>query len=397
VRGKSLHHDIVAFARALRAAGLRVGVDQSESFARALTLVDATARREFYLAARATLVCRHEDLALFDSLFATFWTGAQARAPRPQKVPLAPRHDRAALQRTAFAAYMAQKAQSADPEAPVPERAKAASGLELLQTKDFSDLTADELRALARALRELRFEPARRTTRRRVAARRGRTLDWRRTLRSSARCGGALVTLPKLRRKVKCRPLVVLADISGSMELYSRILLQFLHGLTRLYRDTETFVFGTRLTRITGPLRLRSVDLALDHASAAIVDFAGGTRIGECLATFRRLHAARVLRRGAVVLVISDGWETGDARVLGSEMARLKSRCHRLIWLNPLAGRSTYRPLAAGMATCLEHIDDFLPIHNLHSLLDLSRHVARLSSRKAPRSAHPRVCAPEVS
>jgi uncharacterized protein len=175
---------------------------------------------------------------------------------------------------------------------------------------------------------------------------------------------------------------VVLADISGSMELYSRILLQFLHVITRRHVHTETFVFGTRLTRITSQLQLRDVDSALDHAARAIVDFAGGTRISDCLGEFNRRHARRVLHKGAVVLFISDGWETGDTALLDVEMRRLHARCHRLVWLNPLIGRAGYEPRAQAMQIALAHIDDFLPVHNLQSLRELSWHLARIPRRK---------------
>ncbi|HEY4016390.1 MAG TPA: VWA domain-containing protein [Polyangiaceae bacterium] len=385
----SVEHSVVGFARALRGAGVAVGVDQSESFARALSLVDPTARRDVYLAARATLVSRREDLPLFDALFGVFWSDESATLSRPQKAPWAPRHDRTSQPRTAFAAYMAEKARADDPDVDVPELAKAASALELLQRKEFGQLTPDELRSIERTIRELRFDPARRVTRRRVPSPRGKALDLRRALRVAARYDGAILALPRRRRKEKRRPLVVLADISGSMEIYSRILLQFFHGLTRVHRLTETFVFATRLTCITSQLRMRQVDEALDHAARAVVDFAGGTRIADSLRTFHRLHARRVLRRGAVVLLVSDGWETGDLALLEDQMRKLQGACHRLVWLNPLLGRSTYRPLAEGMSLALRYVDDFLSIHNLQSLKDLSVHLGRLPSRKRARLPGP--------
>lgn len=384
--GEHVHRDLVGLARALRAAGLPVGVDQTASFARALGWVDPLSKHEVRLAAQATLVFRREDQPVFDALFEAFWSGDAAAAAVARKVPLAPRHDPATFHRTALISYMAQQAGERDPEVPVPEREKAASAIELLQRKDFSDLTAAELAAIERALRDLRFDVIRRTTRRRVAARRGDQLDLRGVIRAAARRGGEVLALPRRRRKVKRRPLVVLADVSGSMELYSRLLLQFLHGMTQGLRETETFVFGTRLTRITAELRLRNLDVALHHASRQIVDFAGGTRIGQSLGTFNRVHGRRVLRRGAVVLLVSDGWETGDAAVLDAELRRLKRRCHRLVWLNPLLGGPAYQPEARGMATALAHVDDFLPVHNLQSLRDLSFYLARIPARKGPPS-----------
>ncbi len=382
--GLGLGRDLVAFARALRDAGLPVGVDQTESFARSLAWVDPLVRRDVYLAARATLVLRREDLAVFDELFATHFGGSDPRdgRPRTQPTPLAPRHDRSEFFRTALVAYMAERAEPASREVLVPEHSKAASGLEQLQRKDFGDCTPAELAAIARVMRDLRFDVTLRRSRRLVPARRKGRLDLPRIVRQAARRGGSVLTLARRTAKLRRRPLVVLADISGSMELYSRILLQFLHGVTQRYARTETFVFGTRLTQITAQLQIRNVDAALDHAAREITDFAGGTRIGDCLHAFDRLHARRVLGRGAVVLIISDGWETGDPERLGAEMRRLSERAHRIVWLNPLLGRAGYAPSARGMATALAYVDDFLPIHDLRSLYELAATLGRLPRRK---------------
>jgi uncharacterized protein with von Willebrand factor type A (vWA) domain len=380
MEGTSLHHDVVAFARALRAANVSVGIDQTEAFAQALGWIDPLARRELYLAARSVFVVRREDVPVFDAIFDAFWCDERERGP--QKVPLAPRHDPSTFHRTALVSYMSEKSKPTDPEVDIPEEHKAASAVEVLQAKDFSDMTPEERATLASALRDLRLEPARRRTRRRVAARRGAELDLRRILRGAARHGGVALALARQRRKIKRRPLVVLADISGSMELYTRVLLHFIHALTHAHGQCETFVFGTRLTSLTSSLALRDVDHALDHAAGEIVDFAGGTRIGESLATFNRRYAPRVLRRGAVVLVVSDGWETGGIERLDAELRHLRRRCHRIIWLNPLLGRVTYAPLAEGMATALPYVDDFLPIHNMESMKNLAVHLAGLSERK---------------
>ena len=383
---RQIERNVVAFARALRDAGLPVGVAQSEAFAHALTWIDPLVRRELYLAARATLVFRREDLAVFDELFTTSFGGPRARPP--QATPLAPRHDRAELFRTALVAYMAERAEPGAREVTIPEHHKAASRHELLQRKDFADCTATELESIARAMRELRLDVTLRRSRRLIRARRKGRLDLPRIVRDAARRGGAVVALARQRPKLRRRPLVVLADISGSMELYSRLLLQFLHGVTQRHAHTETFVFGTRLTRITSQLQIRDVDAALAHAGREIVDFAGGTRIAECLHAFDRQHARRVLGRGAVVLLISDGWETGDPVQLGGEMKKLAERAYRVVWCNPLLGRAGYAPEARGMAAALAYVDDFLPIHDLRSLHELAARLASLPRRKtAVRSA----------
>jgi uncharacterized protein with von Willebrand factor type A (vWA) domain len=376
--------DVVGFARVLRDAGLPVGLAQTESFAQALAWIDPLVRRGVYLAARATLVFRREDLAVFDEAFAAFFGGPGARGARdaPQPTPLAPRHDRSEFFRTALIAYMAERVDPAAREIEIPEDRKAASALELLQRKDFGDCTAQELETIARAMRELRFDMTLRVSRRLVRARRRGRIDLPRIVRDAARRGGTVVALSRLRPKLRRRPLVVLADISGSMELYSRILLQFLHGVTQRHARTESFVFGTRLTRITSQLQIRNTSAALDHAARQIIDFAGGTRIGDCLHTFDRQHARRVLGRGAVVLIISDGWDTGDPARLGAQMRRLAERAHRVVWLNPLAGRTGYEPNVRGMAAALAHVDDFLPIHDLRSLQELARRLGRIPRRK---------------
>jgi uncharacterized protein with von Willebrand factor type A (vWA) domain len=382
--GLALGRDVVGFARALRDRGLVIGIEHSESFAQALAWVDPLARRDVYLAARTTLVSRREDLAVFDELFAAYFggPGGGAAAARAQETPLAPRHDLGEFFRTALVAYMAERVDPGAREVCVPEHSKAASGLEQLQRKDFGDCTPAELEAIARAMRDLRLDVTLRTSRRLVRARRRGRLDLPRIVRDAARRGGTVLALARRCPKLRRRPLVVLADISGSMELYSRILLQFLHGVTQRHTRTETFVFGTRLTRITSQLQIRNVSAALDHAAREIVDFAGGTRIGDCLHAFDRLHARRVLGRGAVVLIISDGWETGDPARLGAEMRRLAERAYRIVWLNPLLGRAGYEPHARGMATALPYVDDFLPIHDLRSLHELATQLGRIPRRK---------------
>lgn len=376
--------DVVGFVRQLREHGLPLGIERGELFAEALSHVAPLRRRELYLTARAALVTRREDLAVFDEQFAAAF-GAPAPGAQPTPTPMAPRHDRREFFRTALAAYMAERVAPGAPEVEVPEDSKAASAAELLQRKDFGACTPAELEAIARAMRELRLQVTLRVSRRSIRARRRGRLDLRRAVRDAARRGGKVVALPRRRAKPKQRPLVVLADISGSMELYSRILLQFLHGVTQRHARTETFVFGTRLTRITPQLQIRRVDAALDHASRAIVDFAGGTRIADCLHAFERQHARRVLGRGAVVLIISDGWETGDPAALGAEMQRIAERAHRVVWLNPLLGRKGYAPEARGMVAALAHVDDFLPIHDLRSLHELADKLAHIPRRKTAR------------
>src|SRR5690606_31095243 len=271
---------------------------------------------------------------------------------------------------------------AADPAIEVRDRSLTASDDELLRRKDFALMTPRELEALRRQFQRVRWDFATRVTRRTLPRRSGRELDLRRVPARAARAGGAVLELPRRQRKIKERPLVILADVSGSMELYTRVLLQFMHVLRQRLARVETFVFATRLTRITGELALTDIDRALDEVSASVVDFASGTRIAESLRAFNTEWAGRLLARGAVVIVMSDGWERGSASELKKEMRILRERCHRLIWLNPRLGQPRYQPRVEGMAAALEHVDDFLSCHDLQSLEAVAQHLELLPRRR---------------
>lgn len=368
------------FGAALRRVGLDVSVVQLEAFVRSFAWLDPLARSDVYHAARATLLSRREDAGLFDEVFESFWLG-DVQGARAQPMPLAPRHGRPHA-RPALAALLAQRARESDPELDVRDRSHSASADEVLRHKDFARMTAGELEALRRLFAAERWQFALRLTRRKRVDSRGRELDLRRAVARAAKHGGVLSDLPRRSRKLARRPLVVLADVSGSMELYTRVLLQFLHALGARLGVVESFVFATRLTRVTPELRLRSVDEALARVAGSVVDFASGTRIGESLRRFNVEWAPRVLRRGAVVLVISDGWEHGDAEQLAREVERLRLSCQRLIWLNPRLGHARYEPRVAGMAAALRHTDDFLTCHDMQSLSALAAHLAALPRRR---------------
>jgi uncharacterized protein with von Willebrand factor type A (vWA) domain len=238
-------------------------------------------------------------------------------------------------------------------------------------------LDDQELLAVKQLMLQMSWHIEPRRTRRTVRAHSGRWLDLRRTLRQNLRFGGEILQLALKTRKQRRRPLVLLCDISGSMERYSRVLLQFIYVVTSRLDRVESFVFSTRLTRITRQLRSRDVDQALEEASALVIDWAGGTRIGEALKSFNYTWARRVLGQGAVVMIISDGWDRGDIDLLAHEMDRLQRSCHRLIWLNPLLGDTDYQPLVRGIQAALPHVDDFLPVHNLNSLEQLAEILAK--------------------
>jgi len=261
---------------------------------------------------------------------------------------------------------------------PVIEVTSTYSPSEALRRKDFSQLTAEEYNEIKALIANLAWRVDRRRTRRRQPGG-GPQIDFRRTLRRNMKYGGHLLEWAYRERKYKPRPLVVLADVSGSMERYTRLLLHFVYGLSLgLDQPVESFVFGTRLTRITRHLEHEDVEQALREVSGAVVDWAGGTRIGESLKDFNFSWGRRVLGHGAVVLIISDGWDRGEPELLTREMARLQRTCHRLIWLNPLLGSPEYEPLTRGIQAALPYVDDFLPVHNLASLEELADRLARL-------------------
>lgn len=371
--------NLLRFGRLLRRLGLEVTPDHLGTLTRALELVDLGDRGRFKAAARTVLVHRREHLEVFDRAFDLFWRAGAAPGAPP--VDLGRMAARGQSLRPRLAAALPGPAPGAagatpDPGATAVERVAAWSDRERLRHKSFAELTPEEHREVRRLMLEesLPLEPRR--TRRRVASRRGPQVDLRRVLRLSLRTGGEPLRLAHLKRKVKPRPLVALCDVSGSMRLYSRLLLQFLHVLARGASRPEVFAFGTRLTRLTRQLRERDPDLALRQAAAAVADWGGGTRMGEALKSFNYVWARRVLGRGAVVLLIGDGWDRGDPELLSREAARLARSCGRLIWLNPLLGSPGYEPLTRGLVAALPHVDHFLPVHNLASLGQLAQVLA---------------------
>jgi hypothetical protein len=261
----------------------------------------------------------------------------------------------------------------------------AYSASETLRARDFGSFSYEEVQQARDMMRRMHWRPAlRRTRRKRMSKRRG-SLDLRQMMRTSMRFAGEPLRLTYRRPRYRRRPLVVLCDISGSMDRYSRMLLHFVHTLSDGIGQVETFVFGTRLTRITRLLRSKDVDDAVAMVSKQVLDWSGGTRIGTTIRDFNVRWSRRVMSRGPVVLVISDGWDRGDPQLLSREMARLQRSCHRLIWLNPLLGNPRYQPLTQGMQAALPFIDDFLPVHNLNSVAQLGSMLATLGNTRRER------------
>jgi uncharacterized protein with von Willebrand factor type A (vWA) domain len=361
---------LALLAASMRAAGARVGVDELLGAHRALAAVDPADRAAAYFALRATLCSRHDDFAAFDAAFAELFAPVARPVPElPEELEAA----RLALPRVAVPAE--QVIVPAEGEADVVP--SAWSDAELLREKDFADYTEAERQLARRVMRRLAGAgPARPSRRTRPARRRGAPPhaarpDLRRTIRSSLRTGGDPVDRHWREPSERPRPLVLVCDVSGSMEPYARMLLQYMQACVAARRRVEAFVFGTSLTRVTAELAGRDPDRALERAAGAAVDWSGGTRIGDALATLNREHGRR-LGRGAIVVLLSDGWDRGDPDELAAEMARLGRCAHSLIWLNPLKAHPGYEPLTRGMQAALPHVDHFLAGNSLASLADLA-------------------------
>ena len=375
--------NILVFSRLLRRAGLSVSPQQNLTFVDALSWIDLGDRAQVFYTARSIYVTRADDLKLFGLLFDRFWRSPTAQdLSEATRAPIAPRFDLKKQRQFSLVQYMAAKAGTNDPEIDVADRAGTYSAEEIVHRKGFAEMTPEELSSVRELIDGLRWQAALRRTRRRVGDSRGRTIHLRRVLRDAARYDATPIRLWYRSRKIKQRPIVLIADISGSMEKYSRLVLQFFYGVTHSLQRVESFVFGTRLSRVTNELRLRNVDQALNEAGQEVYDWAGGTRIGESIGAFNREWGRRVLRRGAVVVVISDGWERGDVATLRRDMRHLYHRCHRVIWLNPHLGHEAYEPLVEGMAAALPFVDDFLPIHNFSSLEALAERLGALPARR---------------
>ncbi len=358
----------------LREAGLEVGPGRVSDALHGLDAVEIGRRDDVYWTLRQTLVSRAEDIEAFDRAFAAWFLRAPELAP-----PRAPRTQHA----RAVRASSKEGAQQEEAGAPDGERPGGWSPGELLRRKDFSELTEDELAQLRRAIVELAAARPQRRSRRLRRHPHGATLDMRRLVRASLATGGDPVDRAFRRRIETHRKLIVLCDVSGSMEPYSRAILMFVHALLESGRGVEAFAFGTRLTRLTEELAGVDPEKALEEAAKRVVDWSGGTRIGASLKSFNDLWGRRALSRGAVVIVVSDGWEREDTVTVGREMARLARCAYAVVWVNPLKGHPDYQPLAGGMRAALPHVDRFLPGHNLASLEDLAGVLAGIERRHA--------------
>jgi uncharacterized protein with von Willebrand factor type A (vWA) domain len=383
----TLSSNVMHFARLLRRAGLPVGPAETIAAQNALTQIDLASKTEARTALRAVMIHRHEHQEVFDQAFALFWRDPSAaeqaaamalldaQKKKPEKPPPAAR--RVA---EAFTNPNAPKPKPEE-EPPIHDAALTVSDQERLQTMDFDAMSAAEIEDAKKEIRRLTLPLDMRPTRSMRPDPAGPVMDLRRTIRSSLRQGGEILTIARNRRQTRPPPLVVLCDISGSMGRYAQILLHFLHAVTNHRDRVHVFLFGTRLTNVTRQLRARDPEVAFQMVSHAVPDWSGGTRIGEALDRFNKLWARRVLGQGAIVLLITDGLDRDGAVGLAENMDRLHRSSRRLIWLNPLLRWSGFEPKSQGIRAMLPHVDEFRPVHNLASL----RTLVDLLSRPAPR------------
>jgi uncharacterized protein with von Willebrand factor type A (vWA) domain len=381
-----LAENVLHFVRVLRAAGVPAGPAKVLDALAAVEAVGVANRTDFREALAAVLVSKHEHLAIFEQAFELFW-----RNPRLLERLLAAMLPKVQGRAEAADDVSARLAQAMLP--PPPRRGEAAeqpteldaafsfSAREVLQKKDFATMTAGELAEVRELLRTIKLPLPQRRVRRTAAAARGHAIDLRSTLRGGLGASGALTPLRFRTHRRRPPPLVVLCDISGSMDRYARMLLHFLHAITNDRHRVHVLTFGTRLTNITRQLRHRDVDVALGRVADAVEDWAGGTRIGRCLGEFNRRWSRRLLGQNAVVLLISDGLDADAGDGLAFEAERLAKSCSRLVWLNPLLRYAGFEARPAGIRALLPHVDDFLPVHNVEKLTDLAKALASPRTR----------------
>ena len=364
----------VAFGRVLRGLGLRVGTDRIVEFSRALEELDAGRRDDVYWSGRVTLLSRPEDLLVYDRAFEVFWERSGGGKPRPN------------LRRRSSSPVPEDSVAPPKKTVEADERGEDAvalrySPVEILRSKDFALYSSEEFAELQRLLSDLKLSGALRRSRRLEPAPRGRH-DPRRTLRGAMRTGGEAVRHRFRKARVQPRRVVLLCDVSGSMGPYSRALLRFLHAGVISGARLEAFSMGTRLTRITKELGTRDPDQALRQTASAVPDLSGGTRLGDVVKDFVDRWGQRGMARGAVVVVLSDGWDRGDVSILGEQMGRIHRLAYKVIWVNPLKAAPSYQPLAGGMAAALPHVDVFLSGHNFESLEALAQAIATAAERE---------------
>jgi uncharacterized protein with von Willebrand factor type A (vWA) domain len=356
---------VAGFVHCLRRGGLPVPIGQSLRFRQALDVLGVGSGIDVYWAGRATLVSRPEEIAMFDAMFLTFF--------HHNTSGLTIRFDDI-VETEALAADEDDGEDGGDGDNGEDEDQPVLrwSAADVLRDKDFADFTPSELDEAHQAMAKMRLQPAQQRSRRRTVSRTGDRLDLRRTVRAAMRSGGEPIDVARTRRGERTRRVVLLLDVSGSMEAYARVLIRFAHAAVVGRGRVEAFALGTRLTRMTRQLGSHDVDEAVAEAAEEVVDWSGGTRLGEAIGHFNDEWGVRGMSRGSIVVILSDGWDRGDPAEMAEQMARLKRTAHRVVWVNPLKAGPGYEPTARGMAAALPYIDEFLEGHSLRSLETLA-------------------------
>jgi uncharacterized protein with von Willebrand factor type A (vWA) domain len=384
-RGKGTLSNVMAFARALKQLGVKVGLSQVIDASRAVELVDIALRTDFRALLRANLISQKEDFPAFDMLFDCFWReqGYERMPMETMEIQGTPT-DSHAQEGGDEEGGLEEAAVENVPKENVPLEnldefaVPTYSPQELMNRKDFSEMGVEESRAIARAILLIATKIATQISRRKKIGRKGNVVDARWTMRRSMKYGGEVIDLVHRKKRIKKTRVVLLCDVSGSMDCYSRFLIQFMYGLQNELWGVETFVFSTSLSRITHLIRTKDIVNALEKISGSILGWSGGTNIGRSLNTFNRNFAPSMVTHRTVVVIISDGWDRGDVSLLEREMQDLKRRCKKIIWLNPLLASENYEPLCKGMQAALPYLDLFLSVHNVNSLVALGRTLQKM-------------------
>jgi uncharacterized protein len=364
---------LVEFGRALRSKGLSVGSGDVLTYCAAMAPLDPTDLIDLYWAGRTTMIVRREDLPVYDEVFRAFFLASDSPVQKMLKI----KAQAAAEAEAAFDVPAAEPSGKEQEEETL--LGLMASNVETLKHRSFGECSDEELAAIRRIMARIKFTPPKRRTRRTRTSSDGRKPDMRRTIRESMRTNGEMVELYWRRRRVRLRPLILILDVSGSMSDYSRALLQFAYSAKRASQKVEVFCFGTRLTQVTKPLQTRKPDEALARASELVVDWEGGTRIGDSIDKFVRTWGRRGMCRGGVVVICSDGLDRGDPELLSDSMERLSRLCHNIVWMNPHKGNNAdYQPTTVGMLAAEPHIDVLLSGHDLSSLEELATLLPKL-------------------
>ena len=384
VRGQGTLPNLLAFGRALKELGVKVSLSQVIDVSRAVEFVDLADKGDFRSLLRSNLISQKEDFPAFDMLFDCFW-----REQSYERVPM----ETLEIQGTPTESGAQDGGDEEGLEEAVAETVATEnvplenldefsvptySPQELLNRKDFSEMGVEESRAIARAILLIATKIATQISRRKKLGRKGNVVDPRWTLRKNMKYGGEIIDLVNRKRRIKKTRVVLLCDVSGSMDCYSRFLIQFMYGLQNELWGVETFVFSTSLSRITHLIRTKDIANALEKISGSILGWSGGTNIGRSLHTFNRNFAPSMVTHRTVVVIISDGWDRGDVSLLEREMQDLKRRCKKIIWLNPLLASDNYEPLCKGMQAALPYLDLFLSVHNVNSLIALGRTLQKM-------------------